>query len=115
MAEKFRNFYIEHVPRQQNACAHALASLVGSLALLARAAEKVLVYSYDLYCSKLFIEDDQISAGNLQVKETLETSAGLEFRDWGFPYIDMHCKAFCPITLKRQLPFEGKPLNSTTM
>jgi len=33
MAERFRNFYIDHVPRQQNAHADALASLAASLAL----------------------------------------------------------------------------------
>jgi len=43
MAEKFRNFYIDHEPRQQNALADALASLVASLALPAGATEKVLV------------------------------------------------------------------------
>ena len=36
MAEKFRNFYIDHVPRRQNAHADALASLVASLALSSR-------------------------------------------------------------------------------
>ena len=41
-----------------------------------------------MYCRKLALEDDQILAGNLQVKETLETSAGLELKDWRFPYID---------------------------
>jgi len=58
------------------------------LALPARAAEKVLVYSHDLYCLELAIENDQIPEGNLQVKETLETSAGSELMDWRFPYID---------------------------
>ena len=52
------------------------------MALPARAAEKVLIYSHDLYCPKLALEDDQISAEDLQVKETLETSAGLVFKDW---------------------------------
>jgi len=33
MAEKFENFYIDHVPRQQNAHADALASLAALLAL----------------------------------------------------------------------------------
>ena len=53
MAERFRNFYIDHVSRQQNAHADALASLAASLALPAGAAEKVLVYSHDLYCPKV--------------------------------------------------------------
>jgi len=56
MAKKFRNFYINHVPRRQNAYADALASLAASLALPAGAAEKVLVYSHDLYCPKLALK-----------------------------------------------------------
>jgi len=50
MAKMFGNFYIDHVPHQQNAHAGALASLAASLALPARVAEKVFVYSHDLYC-----------------------------------------------------------------
>ena len=49
MAEKFENFYIDHVPRQQNAHVDALASLAALLALPAGATERVLVYSRDLY------------------------------------------------------------------
>ena len=56
MAEKFRSFYINHVPRQQDAHANALASLAASLALSVRATEKVLVYSPDLYCPKFALE-----------------------------------------------------------
>ena len=40
MAERFRNFYIDLVPRQQNAHADALASLAASLALPAGVVEK---------------------------------------------------------------------------
>ena len=43
MAERFRNFYIDHVLRQQNAHVDALASLAASLALPAGVAEKILV------------------------------------------------------------------------
>jgi len=59
MSEEFRNFYIDHILRRQNAHADALASLAASLALPIRAAEKVLVYSHDLFCTKLVLEDDQ--------------------------------------------------------
>ena len=45
MAERFKNFYIDHVPHQQNAHADALASLTTSLALPAGAAEKILILS----------------------------------------------------------------------
>ena len=53
MAEKFENFYIDHVPRQKNAHADALASIAASLALPAGATEKVLVYRRELYYCKL--------------------------------------------------------------
>ena len=48
IAEKFKSFYINHVPRQQNSHADALTSLVASLALPAKATEKVLVHSHAL-------------------------------------------------------------------
>jgi len=59
MAERFRNFYIDHVPRQQNVHADALAFLAASLALLAGATKKVFVYNHDLYCLKFALEDNQ--------------------------------------------------------
>ena len=59
MVEKFENFYIDHVSRQQNAHADALASLAASLALFTRAVEKVLVYNRDLYCCKFALEDNK--------------------------------------------------------
>ena len=82
MVESFRNFYIDYVPRQQNAHADVLASLAASLALPARAAEKILVYSHDLYCPRFAFEDHQKLTRDLQVKEALETSTGSELRDW---------------------------------
>ena len=82
MVKKFRSFYINYVPRQQNAHADALASLADSLALLARAIEKVLVYSYDLYCPKFAFEESQTLRGDLQVEEILETSTCPELKDW---------------------------------
>ena len=81
MAEKFENFYIDAEHHQQNAHADALASLAAFFSLPAKAAEKVLVYNYDLYCPKLVLEDDQTLIGDLQVKEALETSGGPELRD----------------------------------
>ena len=64
MAEGFTSFYIDHVPRRQNAHADALASLAASLALLAGAMEKVFVYSHDLYCPRVALEDYQEPTGN---------------------------------------------------
>ena len=57
MAERFGNFYINHIPRQQNTHADALASLTTSLALPAGVVEKILVYSHDLYCPRITFED----------------------------------------------------------
>ena len=74
MAERLRNFYIDHISRQRNAHADALASLAG-------ATEKVLAYSHNLYCPKFALEDNQMPTGDIQVKEALETSAGPELRD----------------------------------
>ena len=113
MAGKFTNFYIDHVPWQQNAHADALASLVASLALPAGVAEKVLVFSHDLYCPKFTLEDDQTPTGNLQVKEALETSAGLSSGIDDSHTSTMPCTIYCLMTQKRQLPLEGKPLDST--
>ena len=58
------------------------------MALPAGAAEKILVYSYDLYCPRFAFEDHQKPTGDLQVKKALETSIGPELRDWRFPFID---------------------------
>jgi len=68
MAEKFKNFYINHVPRQQNAHVDALTSLAASLVLSSGATEGVLIYSHDLYCCKSAIEDSKTPRGDLQVK-----------------------------------------------
>ena len=69
MAEKFRSFYIDHIPSQQNAHADALASLAASLTLPARATDKVLVHNRDLYCPKLTLEDSHTPEGEIQVNE----------------------------------------------
>jgi len=45
MAEKFKNFYIDHVPRQQNAHADALSSLAVSFVLPAVATESAYLQS----------------------------------------------------------------------
>jgi len=58
MAEKFKSFYINHVPCQQNAHVDALASLAASLSLPVGATEKALIYSHNLYFSKFALEDN---------------------------------------------------------
>lgn len=50
MAKEFNNFYMGHLPHQQNAHAYALAFLAASLALSAGASKKVLVFTHDLFC-----------------------------------------------------------------
>ena len=64
MAKRFRNFYINHIPRQQNTHTDALASLAASLAFRVRAVEKILVYSHDLYCLRFAFEDHQKLTGD---------------------------------------------------
>ena len=78
MAEKFKNFYIDHEPRQQNEHADTLASLVASLALLAGVMERVLIFSHDLYCCKFVLEDSKTLRGDLQIKEIFEGLTSLE-------------------------------------
>ena len=77
MVEKFKNFYINHVSRQQNAHADALVSLAASLALPAGATERVLICSHDLYCCKFALEESKTPRRGLQVKKVLETSTSL--------------------------------------
>src|SRR5438045_9782497 len=50
LAQKFKNFYVEHLLRRQNAHADALASLSTSLALPPGASEKMWIYTHDLLC-----------------------------------------------------------------
>jgi len=84
------------------------------LALPAGTIEKVLVYSHDLYCPKLTLEDDQTPTGDLQVKEALDTLTGSELRDWQFLFIDDVLYGILPMTLKRQPLLERRPPNATT-
>ena len=88
MREKFQSFYIDHVPRQQNAHTDALASLATSLALPVRTTEKVLVHNHDLYCPKFTLEDSETPRGDLQVEEIFDTLTDPELRDWRFSFID---------------------------
>jgi len=88
MAVRFKNFYIDHISRKQNAHADALASLPASLPLPAGVVEKIFVCSHDLYCPRVIFEDHQKPTGDCQAKEALKTITGVEPRDWQFPYID---------------------------
>ena len=98
------------IPRRQNAHADALASLAASLALPVGAAEKVFIYSHDLYCCKFTLEDSKAPRGDLQVKEVLKTSTSLEPRDWRFSYIDFVLYGILPddpkeaVAIRRKAP-----------
>ena len=81
MAEEFKSFYSNHVPRQQNAHADALAFLATLLALLAGATEEVIVHIRDFYCLKFALEDSKFPKEDFQVKKVLETLTSLELRD----------------------------------
>jgi len=69
MVEKFKSFYIDHVPCQQNAHADVLTSLAASLVLPAGAMEKVLVYSYDLYCPKFSLKKIKLQKKTFKLKK----------------------------------------------
>lgn len=58
MSKEFKNFYIEYLPRQQNAYANALTSLVSFLVLSAGASEKILVFTHNLYYPRPLIGRD---------------------------------------------------------
>jgi len=64
MVERFRSFYIDHVPRQQNAHADALVSLIASLALPAGIVKEILVYNHDLYYPIFTFKDYQKPTGD---------------------------------------------------
>jgi len=96
MAEKFKNFYIDHISRQQNAHADAFASLTALLVLPAEPIERVLICSRDLYCCKFALENSKTLRGDLQVKEILETSTSLEPWNWRFSYIDFFLYGILP-------------------
>ena len=85
-----------------------MASLAASLTLPAGAAKRILIYSHDLYCPRFALEDNQKPTGNLQVNEALETSAGLELRDWQLPYIDYTLYDILPDDLKEAAAIKWK-------
>ena len=84
LAQKFKNFYVEHLPRRQNAHADALASLATSLVLPPGATEKIWIYTHDLFCPDPPYEGIPL----LPSAEALQVAANSINRDWRFPYID---------------------------
>jgi len=71
MAEKLKSFFIDHVPRQQNAHADALSSLAASLSLPIGIEERVLVYSRDLYCYKFALKTVKLQEKTFRLKRFL--------------------------------------------
>ena len=110
MVEKFENVYIDHVPRQQNTYADALASFAASFALFIEAMKKVLIYSNDLYCCKFIVEDSKTPREDLQVKEILETLISVKPTNWQLPYIDFVLYGIFPDDLKEAAAIRRKAL-----
>ena len=115
MAEKFRSFYIDHVLRQQNAHADALASLAASLALPAGAKEKILLHNHDLYCPKFAFEEIRLQKDTFESKrfwrlQQVQNSGIGDSRSSTLSYM-----ASCLATPRRQLPSEERLLDFTTM
>ena len=78
-AEKFKGFFIEYIPRAQNAYADALASLATSLALPPGAETTIPVTGRELYCFKIPMEE---SSDETMTGEVCTTSMEFEARDW---------------------------------
>jgi len=98
MAKKFRNFYIDYVPRQQNAHADALASFTASLALSTGAIDKVLIYSHGLYYPKFALKNDQTPIADLKVKEVQQVQSS---RIGNSHTLTTPCMVYYPMTPKR--------------
>src|SRR4051812_38442375 len=84
LAQKFISFYVEHLPRQQNAHADALASLATSLALLPGTSEKIWICTHDFFCPDPPNEGIPL----LPSAEALQNLADSVTRDWIFSFID---------------------------
>ena len=115
MAKRFTNFYIDHVPRKQNAHADALASLAASLALPAGAVKKIFVHSHDLYCPRIAPEDYQEPREIVKARKHLNRQPVQSLEIGDSPTLIMSYTASSLRTPKKRLPFEGKPPNSTVM
>jgi len=93
MAEKFKSFYIDHVPHQQNAHADTLVSLAASLAL---PAERQRKYSFTVITRTVQSSSLKTIRHHLQVKEVLKISIDQELRDWLFLFIDFVLYSILP-------------------
>src|SRR3954463_10088409 len=108
LAQKFKNFYVEHLPRRQNAHADALASLATSLALSLGASEKIWIYTHDLFCPDPPYEGIPLMSGT----EALETSVIPISRDWRFPFIN-YC-LFGILSMRRFPSGAKSPISTMT-
>src|SRR3954471_8293417 len=86
-----KNFYMEHLPRRQNAHADALASLATSLAPPPGASEKIWIYTHDLFYPEPTYEGIPL----LPNAEAPQTSANSINRDWGFHTSITVCLTYC--------------------
>ena len=115
MAGKFKNFYIDHVPRQQNVHADALASIAASLALPAGVVEKILVHSHDLYCPRMLLKITRSQQEIVKSKKLLSRQPAQSLETGDSLTLIMSCTASCLMIPKKRLSLEGKPPNSTIM
>lgn len=78
LANKFEEFFIDHMPRHENTYADALASLAVTLALPARSPKHITIGSHKLLCPQ----------SNIRSKKLTPGWDKFWARDWPFPLID---------------------------
>ena len=108
MAEWFINFYIDHVPCQQNTHADTLASLAASLALPVGVVEKILVTARTCVVQESIL---RITRGRQEIvksKKLLSRQLAQSLETGDSLTLIMSCTASCLRTPKKQLLLEGK-------
>src|SRR3954469_20569898 len=105
LAQKFKNFDVEHLPRRQNAHADALASLATSLALPPGATEKIWIYTHDLFCPDPPYEGIPL----LPSAEACKRRPSQSIRIGGFHILTTAYLTYCRMILKKRLPSDAKP------
>ena len=81
MAESFEEFFIEYIPRLQNAYADALAALAVSLAQPPETELLVTVRTHQLCIPIYDMDIEEEDDGNINVKEVNSTQIGSKSRD----------------------------------
>ncbi|XP_020245394.1 uncharacterized protein LOC109823524 [Asparagus officinalis] len=107
LAQKFKGFFIEYIPRAQNTYADALASLATSLALPPKEGTTIFVMDHDLYHPKFLLEH---CSNETTTEIACATSIELELRDWRFSYIDYVLYEILPDDAKKATAIKRKAL-----